>query len=376
MQELKVGLIGLGFIGKLHAQAYRNIPGMYPQAQITPRLAALLVSSRKHDLAAGESADFALVTTSLDEFLSVPLDLVDVCLPNTLHEKYVVAALQAGLPVYFENPSAADLAQARRLAALARQQRVPNKVTFNNRYLPAVREMRTALVNGLIGEVQRFRAVEFHPSYIQPQRSVPYQPQRQPIRGAMLEIGIHMIDLILYLLGDVCSVTAEARSLIPPGPAAAWQTMAVDDWMLAHLECATGVCGTLEVSRLTAGCPACTRLEIYGTQGTLTFNHDAPERVRYHNQKTNTWQTGIPAGLALPPNERPLAAVWPDTRLDVVDIACTYTASIYDFLLDIVEGTPALADFSAGVRAQEVVEASYRAAAQNCAIQLPLSFLS
>jgi predicted dehydrogenase len=154
MKEIKIGLIGLGFIGKLHAQAYRTIPYAFNPPIVIPKLVAVL---RLHT---GGSAEFIhslgspLVTTDPDEFFAVLSSasnspaVVDICTPNHTHLPYAREALQRGLPVYCEKPLARSLAEAQEMADAAQAAGVPTHVAFMLRYLPAVRQIKALLEGG------------------------------------------------------------------------------------------------------------------------------------------------------------------------------------------------------------------------------------
>ncbi len=111
VRQLNVGLVGLGFIGRVHVNAYHAIPLCFPNTPITARMSALLRSQPAADVFQ-ETAGFSLVTHGLEEFFSAPLDLVDLCTPNRLHMEHALAAMERGLPVYCEKPLARTLDEA------------------------------------------------------------------------------------------------------------------------------------------------------------------------------------------------------------------------------------------------------------------------
>lgn len=108
-KELNVGLIGLGYIGKVHATAYRDIPICISQPQVLANLTAVLRSRLDTEQQAMRSAGFKVATTNPEEFYAAPLDVVDVCSPNDLHLDQVSQALRRGLSVYCEKPLSRNL---------------------------------------------------------------------------------------------------------------------------------------------------------------------------------------------------------------------------------------------------------------------------
>src|SRR5512146_2842960 len=111
-RKLNVGLMGLGFIGRVHVNAYHAIPLCFPAAPVTAQVSTVLRSKIGVDEFV-QSANFGTVTTSLNEFFKSPPDLVDICTPNRLHKEEALAAIERGIPVYCEKPLACTLEEAR-----------------------------------------------------------------------------------------------------------------------------------------------------------------------------------------------------------------------------------------------------------------------
>jgi len=123
---LNVGLIGLGYIGKVHATAYRNIPLCFSQPAALARLSAVLRSRLDTEATFNEAA-IEVRTTDPEAFYAQPLDLVDICTPNALHHDQALAALERELPVYCEKPLALNLEQARTMAEAAQRMGLSGK---------------------------------------------------------------------------------------------------------------------------------------------------------------------------------------------------------------------------------------------------------
>ena len=144
-ERIQVGLIGLGFIGKMHATAYRNIPLCFNDPPAAAHLAAVLRSNLHTETEFMREVNFGLATSDMDEFLHVPLDVVDVCSPNMLHKEQVEHTLAHGINVYCEKPLALNLGEAREMAQMANDAGVLTHMAFVFRYLPAIRQMKTML---------------------------------------------------------------------------------------------------------------------------------------------------------------------------------------------------------------------------------------
>ena len=312
---------------------------------------------------------FKLITNDPAEFFNQPLDFIDVCSPNDWHYTQVRAALQAGVPVYCEKPLARTLEEAEELAVLADKIGVLNQVALVNRFLPAIRQMKAVISSGLIGEILNFRAYKYHQSYLDPQRPMSWRlRQAESGGGAMMDLGIHLVDLVDYLLGGIERLRAEMRTFIKHRPTGAnlgqLEPVDVDDWALTNLEASAGIPGTIEVSRIAAGSGEATAFEVYGSLGAVAFRHTDPDTALIYDLSRKIWMRG---SLALPADvsERPLPLIYPSSKFSQGDMTNRHMASLYDFLLNLKENKPAAIDFNAAVKAQRAVEAAYQSAAQD-----------
>lgn len=365
-KTLRVGIMGLGFIGRVHANAYHAIPLCFPAAPVTGQVSAVLRSHAGSDEFTRQ-AGFDLVTTDLDEFLSAPLDMVDICTPNDLHEPEALAAIERGIPVYCEKPLARSLDEARRMAATAEQRGVMTHTAFVMRYLPAIRQMKAILDSGELGEVFTFRANMFHSSYLDPNRPMSWRLRHADSGGgAFADLGAHLVDMVRYLLGETSSVRAEARTFIRERPASKGssqrETVDVDDWLCATLEMQTGAVGQIEVHRMAAGAGEDTKVEIFGSKGSLALYMAQPETVRHYSLARGQWLQGAVSTAGLNDGMRPIESIYPTPKFTQGMMTNVHLASQFDFLQCIVEGRPSALDFNAALAVQEILEAAYTSA--------------
>ncbi len=377
MKEIRVGLVGFGMIGKMHTLAYRNLVLSAKEPRVTPRLVALLRSQLSTGAAQATSSGFELVTTDPVQFYAQRPDTVDICTPNDLHFNQVKEALSAGAAVYCEKPLGLNYQEAISLADLAERRHAITQVAYTMRFSPGIRQMKRLLEEGLIGQVLHFRAFTYHASYLDPARPMSWRLRfDRSGGGAFQDLGIHLADLVLYLLGNVGRLHAEMRTFIPRRPAApgslSLENVDVDDWMHCLVELSGGGTGTLEVSRQAAGSGESTGFEVYGSQGALIYSTEKPETASFYDLSQKEWHTRELAASA-PVGERPMAETWPEKKFSQGDMLNRHSAAIHDFLLNVAEGRPSPIDFRAAARAQEIVEAAYHSARQGGAWEnLPL----
>jgi predicted dehydrogenase len=377
-RELKIGLIGLGYIGKVHATAYRDIPICISRPKATANLAAVLRSRLDTEQEAMHSSGFTVTTTDPDEFFATPLDIVDVCSPNYLHFDQVCRALGLGLSVYCEKPLTTTLSEACSLADLAEKNAVNTHVALVMRYIPGIRQMKAILLSGQIGEIYHFRAQMFHGSYLDPDRPMSWRLRKsQSGGGAFMDLGAHLVDLTRYLLGDVALVRATMRTYITERSIAAdnsrREKVDVDDWTLCNLDLVNGATGVIEVTRMAAGAGEATKFEIFGSQGALSYDHRNPDTVSWFDLKRKRWISGaidFPAAAG----ERPYEQVWPGSKYSQGTMTNAHLASAYDFMLNVAgDSSSSMIDFHAGAAAQEIVEAAYISAEHGAnKVKLPL----
>jgi len=377
METLNIGLIGLGYIGQIHANAYELIPLCFKEPVVTANLAGVLRSKLTTENALMDRLGFEVRTTDPSAFYAREYDVVDICSPNFLHLEQARDAFEHGAHVYCEKPLAMDLEEARAMAAMAEKAGVLTHVAFVLRYVPAIRQMKALVEAGEIGEVFHFRGQLLHGSYVNPARPMSWRlRKKQSGGGAFADLGAHLIDLARYMLGDVAAVRAETRTFIEkraaPGGAKTFETVDVDDWTLCTLHMAGGATGVLEAARMASGAPQVTSFELYGSKGSLVYQGSDPNHVRFFKVKTGRWSKG--ALDVSPQGERPIGAIWPSGKYTQGVMSDCHLAGIYDFLWNILEGKPSKLDFKAAVAVQEVLEAGYTSAERDGArIDLPLA---
>ena len=276
--EIGVGLIGFGAIGRVHALCYRMLPLCYPDLLLRPRLAAMLVASERGAEKARRELGDIQVTTSLDEFLASPvIGLVDCCAPTGDHAAIVRSALEAGKPVFCEKPLAIGAPNAHSLAALAESHKLLCGVNYHFRFIPALQEAKRWVEAGGLGDVIGFQMRYFRASNLKRDRPVNWRFQG-PGSGVLVDLGAHLVDMTLHLLGPIASVAARTRTVVQERPSFDGGMVSVesDDAAWISLELVNGGLGTAQVSKVTPGAADDLRIEAYGTHGSLIFDTADP----------------------------------------------------------------------------------------------------
>ncbi len=375
--KLNIGLIGFGFIGKLHAKAYESIPYAFPEPTVTARINAILRQNPGADSKFLHTLGDPFVTSRSNDFYAQPMDAVDICSPNVFHHEQALEAIRNDKHIYCEKPLGFNLQDARDIVSSANKKNLITHCAFMMRYIPAVRQMKAIIENGGIGQPLHFRAYINHGGYIDVLRPMSWRLRYSMAGGgALADLGIHLLDLIQFLLGKVAWVQCQTRTFVPRRPATAHssqlETVDVDDWALCQLGLPNDACGTVEVTRVAAGAGEESGLEIHGSLGSLKMDIGHPEQLNYYDVKRKQW---IDGKLDFPPavNLRPIEQLWPPSKQSMGYMLNAHLACCYDFLQCIQEQKPSPLDFNAALTAQEMLEAAYLSASKGGQrISLPL----
>lgn len=282
-REVGMGLLGCGFMGKCHTNAYRTIPYIYAGAGFVPRLAVLCDQNEAIVEAQAARYGFEAFCTDWNDLVADErIDVFDNCGPDPVHPAPCIAALQNGKHVICEKPLAvsADDARAMRDAAAAASGMA--MCTFNYRFMPAVRLAKDLIASGRIGTVYQMRA-----NYLQMAGHNPALTPDQawysawPHSGGLQGIGSHAIDQCRFLVGEIKSLSALVRSFNPdravssagdPGATA-------DEGTAAVLEFEGGPIGVLESSVVATGRKNFLSWEINASKGSLRWDLEHPNSL-------------------------------------------------------------------------------------------------
>lgn len=366
---LGVGMVGYGFIGKVHTYAYLNLPLFYDPAPCRVRLAGVCTAHAQSGRKAQDQAGYASACTDSRELIARDdVHIINCCTPNYLHRDLLVAALEAGKHVYCDKPLALDLAQAQEICRVAGRAAGKHQMTFEYRFIPAILRAKQLIEAGFLGDLLTFRALYLHAGYVDPDRPISWRLRMdQSGGGAIMDLGPHIIDLVRHLAGEFRTVWATTRTFVKDRPvskgSAQRRRVDVDDVALIQAELVSGAVGTLEVSRLATGTNDEFRLEFHGTKGALSFNSMDPNWLAaFDNTQPDVPLGGQRGFTRIEAVQRyPKPAVLPGPKFTIGWMRY-HIASIHNFLTHIMEDAPCAPDFVDGLRAHEVIDAAQKSA--------------
>src|ERR671923_2217414 len=184
VNDIGVGLISVGWMGKLHSRAYQAVPYVYPETGIRPRLVHAADTAPDRAVYAREVLGYARGTTDYREVLADPeVDVVSICAPNMLHREIGVAAAEAGKPFWIEKPVGRSVEETAAVAAAANAAGLVTSIGYNYRHAPAVEHSRELVASGALGRITNVRAVFFSGYAAEPKGALSWRFQRGAAGG-------------------------------------------------------------------------------------------------------------------------------------------------------------------------------------------------
>lgn len=287
VDSLGVAVIGFGWMGRVHTQAYARVPHHYPELPLRPRLVTVAedVPGRAEEAAA--RFGFASTTRDWREVAADPrVRAVSITAPNFLHREIGVAMAEAGKHIWIEKPVGLTVADARAVADAVARAGVQGAVGFNYRSAPAVEAARDLIASGEIGTVTHVRVRLFSDYAAHPEGALTWRYERERGGSGVLgDLASHGADLARFLLGDIDSLTADTAVFIPerarPAGATAGHTRATggapgpvenEDYVSCLLRFASGARGVLEACRVSVGEQNNYGFEVHGTKGAVFWD--------------------------------------------------------------------------------------------------------
>jgi predicted dehydrogenase len=364
--RLRFGLIGSGYMGRAHAIALHSVAAAFG-GDYAVECATLADVTSERAKQAADALGFGDGTADWRKIIADPrIDVVDICTPNHLHAEMALAAIAAGKHVYCEKPLALDIQESVAIVEAARRAGVCNVLGFNYICNPMVQVAREMIAAGEIGEVVGFRG-----SYLEDYMSDPGAPytwrcQRKLAgAGALADLGSHLINMGHFLLGPVARVSANLRTVIEQRTdrdSGQRRPVENEDMAQALVEFASGVRGTMEISRIATGYKCGLAVEVHGTRGTILFDQERMNELKFYSGADGAGRRGFRTILAGPEHTDYAAfCPAPGHGLGINDLK---VIELRNVIRGIRSGSAASPDFAEGLRVQHVMTAMETAARQ------------
>jgi predicted dehydrogenase len=361
--KLRVAMIGCEFMGRAHANAWRQAPRFF-DLPVEPVLQVVCARDGARVLRAAEQLGFAEHATDWRTLIRRPdVDVVDICTPGDSHAEIAIAAARAGKAILCEKPLANGVADAENMANAVRAAGVANMVCHNYRRVPAIALAKRLIDEGRLGVIRHYRGAYLQDWIVDP--AFPRVWRLEKARagsGALGDIGSHQVDLARHLVGEIAEVSGLLETFVTERPlpgGGGRGRVDVDDAALALLRFANGAIGSLEGTRFAPGRKNANRFEINGSRGSLAFDLERLNELELYEEAGA--QSGFRTVLATDPTHPYVAAWWPPGH--VIGYEHSFVHTIADFASAIARGEAAAPSFADGLANQRVLAAIERSAA-------------
>ena len=282
-KKLNVGLVGAGFMGRTHSNAFRQA-GKFFELDYEPVLKA--VATRNAQGAADFAANWGFESSESDWRKLIErkdIDLIDIASPNDTHAEIAICAAQAGKMVMSEKPLGRNAAEAEQMVAAVEAAKVPNMVWYNYRRVPAITFAKQLIDEGRLGRIFHYRAKFLQDWTISadvPQGGTATWRLDANVAGSGVtgDLLAHCIDTALWLNGSIDSVTAATETFVKQRTHAVSgkvEDVKIDDSSAFLARFRNGSLATFEATRYARGHKALYTLEINGEHASISWDlHD------------------------------------------------------------------------------------------------------
>jgi predicted dehydrogenase len=368
-KKLNIGIIGYGFMGRAHSNAFRKVNNFF-DLEYEPVLKAACARNAEKAQEFADNWGWESIETDWRALIARDdIDCIDIGSPNNTHRDIVMAAAEAGKMILCEKPLAMNTAEGEEMTAAVEKAGVPNMVWYNYRRVPAITLAKQLIDEGRIGRVFHYRA-----KYLQDWTISPELPQGgeglwrldASVAGSGVtgDLLAHSIDTAIWLVGGMDTVTGMTETFIKEREHSLTgkkQEVTIDDAcaFLARFDC--GALATFESTRYARGRKNQNTFEINGEHGSIFFDLEDPHRLQFfdnnHDSHIHGWQS-----IHVTDFEHPyMDHYWvPGTTIGYEH---TFVNAIADFLKSLEDGQDAMRpNFRDGLETQYICDAVLKSA--------------
>ncbi|MGK2863005.1 MAG: Gfo/Idh/MocA family protein [Chitinophagaceae bacterium] len=368
--ELKIGLIGCGFMGRTHTNGYKRVGDFFPELKHRPVLKVVCARNADKVKAFADQWGYESVETDWKAVIArKDIDAVDICVPNNMHAEIAIAAAEAGKMILCEKPLSRTLAEGQKMVDAVKKSNVKNTVWYNYRRIPAITLAKQIIDSGKLGRVFHFRA-----NFLQDWTINPELPQGgeglwrldsdAAGSGVTGDLLAHCIDTAMWLNGGIKDVSAVTETFIKERVHQATgkvQKVGIDDACIFHCHFENGSLGLFESTRYARGHKALYTFEINGEHASIQWNLHDLNHLEYfdHRDEGNIrgWHT-----IHVTDGDHPYMNKWWVPGLSI-GYEHTFVHQVADFLKSLETGEACAPTFEDALQTQKVCEAVLDSAA-------------
>jgi predicted dehydrogenase len=362
-KPLNIGMIGYGFMGRAHSNAYRKVNNFF-DLDYRPVLKVACARSADKARAFAEKWGYESVETDWRKLLErKDIDAVDICVPNNLHVEIANAAAAAGKMILCEKPLAMNGPEGLKMVQAVEKAKVPNMVWYNYRRVPAVTFAKRLIDDGNLGRIFHYRA-----NFLQDWTISPELPQggtglwRLDVAaagsGVTGDLLAHCIDTAIWLNGHIANVNAMTETFVKERKhnlTGKVEKVGIDDACAFLCRFANGSLGLFESTRYARGHKALYTFEVNGEHASLKWDLHDLHRLQYFDHRDDGKLRGW-RSIHVSDGDHPYMDKWWVPGLQI-GYEHTFVHQVADFIEGISKGKPAMPDFKDALRTQYVCDA-------------------
>lgn len=363
-KELRIGLIGTGFMGRTHSNGYNRIRNFFPELAYQPVLKA--VCSRNPENVKAFAQQWGYESSETDWKMLVnrdDIDAIDICTPNDTHAEIAIAAAAKGKMILCEKPLARTVAEGQKMVDAVEKAGVANTIWYNYRRIPAVTLAKQVVDSGKLGKIFHYRA-----NFLQDWTISPELPQggtglwRLDVEaagsGVTGDLLAHCIDTAMWLNGAIKDVSAVTETFIKERVHTATgkvQKVGIDDACIFHCHFENGSLGLFESTRYARGHKALYTFEINGEHASLRWDLHDMNRLEYFDHRDESIVRGW-RNILVTDGDQPYMKRWWVPGLSI-GYEHSFVHQAADFLQALETGQPCHPTFRDALETQKVCEA-------------------
>jgi myo-inositol 2-dehydrogenase/D-chiro-inositol 1-dehydrogenase len=369
MKKLNIGMVGYGFMGRTHSNAFRRA-GNFFDLPYEPVLKTICARNAERAKAFAAQWGYQSAVTDWRKLVdSAEIDLIDIASPNDTHAEIAIAAAKAGKIVMCEKPLGRNAGESEAMVAAVEAAGVPNMVWYNYRRVPAVTLAKQLIDEGRLGKIFHYRAKFLQDWTISsdlPQGGEGLWRLDAAVAGSGVtgDLLAHTIDTAMWLNGAIDEVTAVTETFIKSRKhnlTGKVEPVAIDDASLFLARFQNGSLATFEATRYARGHKALYTLEINGENASIQWDLHDLHRLQYFDHRDEGRLRGW-RSLHITDRDHPYMSHWWVPGLQI-GYEHTFVHQAADFLTALGEGKPAAPTFRDGLLTDDVTGAVLESAA-------------
>jgi predicted dehydrogenase len=359
----RIGMIGYGFMGRAHSNAYRRVNNFF-DLEYRPVLKAVCARNAENAQAFADKWGYESVETDWRALLARDdIDAVDICVPNNLHKEISIAAAEAGKTILCEKPLAMNTAEGEEMCQAVEKAGVPNIVWYNYRRIPAVSLAKQLIDEGRLGRIFHYRAnflQDWTISEDVPQGGAGTWRLDADAAGSGVtgDLLAHCIDTAVWLNGSISSVTAMTETFVKERTHAETgekQSVGIDDACAFLCRFDNGSLGLFESTRYARGHKALYTFEVNGEKASLKWDLHDLHRLEYFDHADDSIVRGW-RNVHVTDGEQPYMDKWWVPGLQI-GYEHSFVHQVADFLEGLAKGEAVSPTFRDALETQKICDA-------------------